>query len=515
MTKTFLQKVADGLTRFSYSAAEDKGRRKSPLTRIKHEQSILGKAKRERLQATAQDQFRDHSIVAWMIRKHLDYVSSFHFSFRTANPDASDLDPKAQLDRLVNRIFRWHGAPRNIDFFGRFGRDELFRLFELEKVLCGDAGFIKLADLKLQAVESDLIAKGGLTEKATAEDRALYQKINDAGLLVDDWGRVLQYAICNRGASGDVKNFDHLEPFENIIFDAYWTRFSSQWRGVSPLSTAINTVADIHEALEYNIIKAKMHALFGVAFMRKSQDGAMGPASGVSTEQPDGAGGTVSPSTPPTASEKTLNPSTINIIDLEPDEDVKTIESGTPSSEFVEGVHLYAHIAMIALDIPVTSWDSRRSSFSARIADLNEYEVACTAKRTKNRYVRQEYSNWVIDTIWNDPNTPWPLKDVATRAGMSMRDVQEAVEWVPAGSPWLDKYKQVQGDQLAIGMALDNPIDAARRRGSDVFKNIDKTAQVLRYAERMNVPVLIGEQPVGYVDENEVVQPVKGAKDNE
>ena len=117
----------------SYSAAEDKGRRRSPLTRIKHEQKILGKAKRERLQATAQDQNRDHSIVAWMVRKHLDYVSSFHFSFRTATPDATDIDPKAQLDRLVNRIFKWHGAPANIDFFGRFGRDELFRLRRAER----------------------------------------------------------------------------------------------------------------------------------------------------------------------------------------------------------------------------------------------------------------------------------------------------------------------------------------------------------------------------------------------
>jgi hypothetical protein len=256
-----------------------------------------------------------------------------------------------------------------------------------------------------------------------------------------------------------------------------------------------------------------MHALFGIAFTRKSSDGSFGAASGVITEQPDGSGGTVDPSTPPTASEKTLNPNTINIIDLEPDEDVKTIESGTPSAEFVEGVHLYAHIAMIALDIPVTSWDSRRSSFSARIADLNEYEVSCVAKRTKNRYVRTEYSNWVIETIWNDPNTPWLLRQVAEKAGMSLRDVQEAVEWVAAGSPWLDKYKQVQGDQLAIGMALDNPIDAARRRGSDVFRNIEKTAQVLRYAEKMNVPVLIGDQPVGYEDEPEPIEDIDQSSD--
>jgi capsid protein len=506
--KSLLQKASDAFTRFSYGAAEDKGRRKSPLTRIRHEQQVLPRMKRERLQATAQDQNRDHSIVAWMVRKHLDYVSSFHFSFRTADPDATELDPKSQLDTLVNRIFKWHGAPRNIDFFGRFGRDELFRLFELEKVICGDAGFVKLADLKLMAVESDMIARGGGFSKNTTEaDKAEYPKVNDAGLLVDEWGKVVKYAICNRGADGNFRYFDHLEPFQNVIFDAYWTRFSSQWRGVSPLSTAINTVADIHEALEYNIIKAKMHALFGVAITRKSEDGSFGAAGGAPSDQPSATA-----ADPVTEADKTLDPRSINILDLEPGEGAQVIESTTPSTQFIEGMYFYAQIAMIALDIPVASFDSRRSSFSARIADLNEYEVSCNAKRTKNRYVRQEYSNWVLETIWNDPDTPWPLKAIATKAGYSLRDVQEAAEWVAAGSPWLDKYKQVQGDQLAIGMALDNPIDAARRRGSNVFTNIEKTAQVLRYAERMNVPVLIGETPVGYIEENPNLPPQGGTQ---
>jgi len=508
MSKKQMKQSPKVATKLSYGGAEDKGRRKSPLQRIRHEQIILPRMKRERLQATAQDQNRDHSIVAWMVRKHLDYVSSFHFSFRTADPDATDTDPKSKLDSLVNRIFRWHGAPRNIDFFGRFGRDELFRLFELEKVICGDAGFIKLDDLKLMAVESDMIAKGqAISDNVTESDKAEYQNVNDAGLLVDEWGRVVKYAICNRGKDGNGRYFDHLEPFPNMIFDAYWTRFSSQWRGVSPLSTAINTVADIHEALEYNIIKAKMHALFGVAITRKSEDGSFGAGSGAIDDQPN-----ATIALPVTAEQKTLDPRSINMLDLEVGEDVKMIESASPSTQFVEGMYFYSQIAMIALDIPVASFDSRRSSFSARIADLNEYEVSCNSKRTKNRYVRQEYSNWVLETIWNDPLTPWPLRQVSESAGYSLRDVQEAVEWVAAGSPWLDKYKQVQGDQLAIGMGLDNPIDSARRRGSNVFTNIEKTAQVLRYAEKLKVPILIGDTPMGYVETNPDLPPQGGAQ---
>ena len=464
-----------GPFQFGYSAIDDKGRRKAPSRSVRHEQYELPARKRDRLQATAQEQARNHSIVAWMVRKHLDYVSKFHISFKT---------DREQLDTLVNRIFRWHGHPRNLDFTGRFGRDEMFRLFEMEKVLTGDAGLIKLGGMKLQPLESDLIAKGSLPSGSTIDQRNLWKSINDAGLIVDSMGIPTHYAICNRGPDGKDHVFDHAEPRDNVIFDAYWTRFGSQWRGVSPLSTAINTVADVSEGMEYNVIKAKMHALFGVAILRKSGEIDMGGQ----LPTPESENGEAETSA--YSDDKTLDPRTINMLDLEPDEDIKMIESGTPSREFVEGIHLFIHVAMLALDIPVTSFDSRRSSFSARIADLNEYEVSCNYKRTKNRYVMQDYSNWVLETIWNDNADPWNLRSVANADGVNrLIDLQEAVEWIPSGAPWLDKFKQVQGDKLAISLMLDNSIDAARRRGSDVFKNIDKQAEVIAYAREKGVPI--------------------------
>lgn len=290
--------------------------------------------------------------------------------------------------------------------------------------------------------------------------------------------------------------FHHMEPADNVIFDAYWTRLSSQFRGVSPLSTAINTVQDIHEAFEFNLIKAKMHALFGVAVMRDAvgTDGDFGGAAGATAE-------TAAATATDDGSTFDLNPRSINIVDLNPGEKIELLESRTPSGEFVDGSYLFIQIGMLALDIPITSFDSRRSSFSARIADLNEYEVSSDYKRTKNRYVRQSYSDWVLQTIWNDEGSTWPLRKVAEANGMRLRDVQEAVEWIPSGSPWLDKYKQVQGDQLSIDIGLDNSIDAARRRGQDVFDNIDKQAQVIDYARQKGVPLLMGKSGARSIEE--------------
>jgi capsid protein len=467
-----LQKAARTL--FGYNAVQDKNRRQAPQTRVKAEEEVLNKSKRTRMLATAQDQMRNLSLVAWMVRKHLDYVSSFHVSFRTE---------KEPVDKLVNEILEWHGAPQNFDFLGRFGRNEMFRFYELEKVVSGDAGLLKLNDLKLQAIESDIIAKGALPTNATERQKADHEKVNDSGLVLDTDGRILQYAICKRGKNGAKPIFDHLEDRSNLIFDGYWSRFSSQYRGISPLSAAINTAQDVSEGLEWNIIKAKLHALFGIAIMRKSPDtGDFGGAGGATSET-QGAAATDA------QTELDLNPRAINILDLEQGDTTNILESKTPSTEFVNSTYLYIQIAMLALDIPITSFDSRRSSFSARIADLNEYEVSVEYKRDKNRHARKAYSDWLLSEIWNNPASEWRLAQVVQRNDMTLTQIQNAVEWISLGAPWLDKLKQVMGDGLAISLGLDNSIDAAQRRGSDIFKNIDKQKQVLHYAESQRVPI--------------------------
>ena len=463
--------IQDGLrTMFGYNVTKNKGRRQAPLTRVKNESEILTQNKRRKLQATAQDQMRNHAILAWMVRKHLDYVSQFHIQTASGNKS---------VDEMLQRIFKWHGAPANFDIARRFGRNEMYRMFELEKVINGDAGMIKLDGLKLQAMESDRITKGSYDKKKNGG-----ADVTDSGLVVDEYGAVEQFCICKRVNRSNNYEFDHLEDADNVIFDAYYTRFGSQFRGVSPLSTALNTMQDISEAFEWNLVKAKMHALFGVAILRKT-DGASewGGAAGTGAETADQTSDS-------NDTQLDLDPRSVNLLDLNPDEDVKILESGTPSTEFVEGSYLFIQTALLALDIPITCFDSRRSSFSARIADLNEYEVSSRYKIQKNRYAHQNYSNWVVDAIWDDESSPWPLRQLAVEAGMSKRDVQEVVEWIPHGSPWMDKLKQVTGDKIAISLGLDNAVDAARRRGSDVFQNIDKQAKVIEYANDKGVPIV-------------------------
>lgn len=489
------KKTPSKATQFDYDAVKTTNRRRKPTERLRAEHVILPDSKRKKLLSTVQDQIRNASTAAWMVRRHLDYVSKFKLQFRTGNE---------QLDLLVNRIFRWHAQPRNFDVAERFGREEMFRMFELEKVASGDAAMIKTGDIKLQAIESDLIAypSGGTLPKELAG-----QVDRDTGVVMDETrpGRIAQFCICNRGKEGIQVVFDHLEQSENVIFDAYYTRFSSQVRGVSPLSTAINSIQDVYEGVDFNLAKAKVHALFGIALMRDYSGAStdqeevyeFGGASGITqglTESADGAPTSDAGTKQIEASLQEMKPNEMLMVDMDTKGRIDTIESKTPSAEFKDFTEFVIRLSMLALDIPYSAFDSKSSSFSSMIADQNMYEVACKWKREKNQWKRHEYSDWLLESIWNDEDSDWPLRQVAQAAGINrLRELQELVEWVPAGFPWLQKLQEVQGDIKAISVGLDNPIDACKRRGGDFFVNIQKTADAYNYADSLGVPLMIGE----------------------
>lgn len=488
-------------TQLSYDAISEKSRRRAPATTNYAEHVVLPEFKRKKLLATIHDQVRNASLVAWMIRRHLDYVSRFRFQFRTGNE---------ALDKLVTRLFQWHAQPRNFDIAARFGREEMFRMFEMEKVVAGDAALVKLGDAKLQAIESDMIAypTSGRKMRPDGYDRIPIEELSgvekDTGAVMSELysGRVDAWCICNRGWNGKAVAYDHLEEAVNVIFDGYFTRFSSQVRGVSPLSTAVNAIQDLYESFEYNLLKAKIHSLFGLAIMRdyagadsdQEEVSGFGAASGITTGQTEqltdaseSSAGTKSVA----SSLQALNPDSMLMVDMETKGRIETIESKTPSSEFQNFSELMMRVVMLSFDIPYTAFNSASSNFAGMIADHNFYDVSCRWKREKNRWARQNYSDWLLAWAWD--NADWGLQNVAIQAGVNrLRDLQESVEWIPAGAPWLQKMQEVQGDISTIAAGIDNPMDVCKRRGTDFFANVDKLAEAYAYAKSKGVPLMIG-----------------------
>lgn len=475
----------------SYNAVKNKSRRQAPQTRPTSEFVQLGQRDRKSLIATTQDQMRNVAMVPWMVRKHLDYVSRFKLQINQDNAD---------IATLIKEIFDWHASPQNFDIAGRYGREEMFRMFELEKVTAGDAGINKLSDLKLQAVESDMIAKPtsrkmGRNGQTKPLPKEVSEKVTAEGVVLSPRyaGRVDKYCICTRGSTGKDVVYDHLERAENIIFDAYWSRFGSQIRGVSPLATAINTVQDLYENFEWHLLKTKIHAIFGVAIMRDyygsetedEETTALGQA--VEGESSEDVLGDIE------TSMQDLNPDQMMLLDMGTKGKVDTIESKTPSAEFLDFSELMLRIAFMALDIPYTVFDSARSSFSALIADTNLYEVSCQYKRDKNRWARKNYSDWLIAELWANDTAGWDLRKKCESAGLSLKQVQSSVEWVSSGIPWLQKLQEVAGDANAIAIGADNIIDVCKRRGKDFYENVDKQAKAMDYAKEAGVSIMIGD----------------------
>lgn len=508
--------------KLAYDAVSDKGRRRAPSSAPTSEAVVLPQSKRAKMLGTVQDAIRNASTAAWMVRRHLDYVSRFRFSFRTGN---------APLDRQIERMFNWHAQPRNFDIAGRLGREEMFRLFEMEKVCAGDAAILKIESGQLQAIESDLLAKpsyGAMKYRGT--EPGGYESLPEEVKAVDHQtgailsrqypGRVDKWCICNRGHDGRQVAFDHIEAAENVIFDAYLTRFASQLRGVSPLSTAINSIQDLYEGFEWNLLKAKVHAIFGVAIMRDYSAGAstdqeeinqLGAVSGITvgaTEALSDATATSPDGTKSvTSSLQQLRPDQMLMVDMESKGRIDTIESKTPSAEFQAFSELVLRVAMLALDIPYSAFNSSAASFSGIIADTNLYDVSCRWKREKNRWARQNYSDWLIDREYAVPQ--WGIPELAKAAGLGRREVQAEIEWVAAGAPWLMKQQEIQGDCQSMAAGIDNPIDICKRRGTDWFENVDKTAMAMEYAKAKGVSIVIGQPGQQPVVQNEK------AKENE
>ena len=93
-------------TRFGYHAIEDSSRRRPVQKRTSHEVSILTKANRETASATAREDRRNMTILAWMVRRHLDCVSRFTPHFRIEDENVT---------KIVRRLLAWHRNPRQFD----------------------------------------------------------------------------------------------------------------------------------------------------------------------------------------------------------------------------------------------------------------------------------------------------------------------------------------------------------------------------------------------------------------
>lgn len=436
---------------FTYDATDSRGRRRAPRIDLSSPDAMLTPTRRRSLIGTTRDLTRNMAIAAWMVRKHLDYVSTFRFQAKTGNPDLDD-----QLEKFV----RWWEKPANFDSAARHSRQRLIRLIEERRTVDGDAFIVKLKDGRIQVIEGDRVRTPNRNLPANFDASAYTH-----GVQVDALGRAVNYIVCDRMGAG----FAYAQTLNasHVLQHAFFDRVD-QVRGVSPLAAAVNTFQDIHENAEYALAKAKVSQLFGLKFVRKSEVSL--PNNGDNEE--------TDTDVPPYQFDFGAGP---QVLDLEEGDDASIIESATPSTQFQSFMEQMVSAALKSLDIPYSFYDESHTNYSGSRGALLQYDRSAETKRGDVQLVLDDLTAWRFGLAVDDGQLQLP-------AGVSVADLRW--EWVHHGTPWLDPLKEVKADVEAVNARVRSRQQICKARGSDFFEVVDQQAEEEAYIRSKGLAVL-------------------------
>jgi capsid protein len=457
-------------SKLSYDAAEPKGRRKAPRIDHRSEDLILDGSKRAKVQANADDIARNFATARWMIRKHLDFVTSFEFLADTGNDEFDEA-----LEEFVRR---WSRAP-NFDRAGRHPLWRMIRLAEAQRTIRGDCGILKLADGRVQAIESDRIRNWGGATTAGTDQQWIH------GVKTDTAGRAIAYAI-HRRRQGSFE-FERTVPAGNLILHGYFDRFD-QVRGISPIVSALDPLRDLYEAQTLALAKMKVEQLFALAFFRDATESAGNVEELAETTdtgatrtsyQVDFGGGPV-------------------LLDLDPGDKAEFLQGESPSANFQAFSQIVLATAMRSLDLPYIMADEGAGVFHSFRGSWLIYNRSCESKQAEVRDVLMRLTMWRIVLAIIDGELVLPR-------GLAIEDIDFA--WNHRGFPWFDPNKELTGDNAAIAAGYDTPQRVTLKRGGgDWYKNILDRKHAEQFARDNGVAVSFGPpapQPIEVVEKEE------------
>lgn len=443
-----------------YDALNPRGRRKGTTTRVKSEDAILKDRDRRALAATAQDVQRNFAIAAWAIRMHLNYVSSFAFQSRTGDDE---------IDTAVEAfMLRW-SSKYQCDVRKQHPFRRMIRLAEARRVVDGDVFFLKLSGEgasrgKLQAIEGDRIATP--TDLPAGIDPNNWTN----GIRLTGSGIAKEFCICNRDSNGQL-SFGRIVPEESIFSHGFYDRFD-QVRGISPIASALNSLQDVYEGIDYALAKIKVSQLFGLVFYRDATDAFDGVKP---TLDSNGDGF-------PDSGYEVNFAGGPQMLDLNPGDRAEFLESRSPATETVTFLKLIIHVALKSLDLPYSFFDESFTNFYGSRGSMIQYLKACRSKQQDLSELLDEITSWRLGMAIADGDLMLPR-------GVDFRDL--SWEWVPDGVPWWDPAKEVSGHAAAIAAGLDTPQRVCRAIGTDFYDNVDEIAKANTYAKNRGVSIIL------------------------
>lgn len=465
-----LQRVARRLfnTATGYDALIDQGRRRRVSGINRSEDSELTPYDRFRLYSTGRDINRNFSIAAWMVRKHLDYVSTFQFHPKCRTAEYNAL--------LKAKLSGW-SRKENCDVSGRHNLMRMIRLAEQARTIDGDILLVKIADGRLQAIEGDRLRTPPGGFPAEVGSPIDFQH----GVRVGEAGEAIEYAVCRRWRASDFNTasglfmFDRMVPADNAWLHGYFSRFD-QHRGVSPLASAYNSLRDVYEGCDYALAKMKVSQLFALAIYRNSDD-QLAPTARVPVSMPPGTCPPDPSDTPDDGFQVDFGKGPVQL-DLEQNDEAEFLESHSPPMELQSFLDVVIAMALKALDIPFSFYKENFTNFSGQRQAWIQYELSARNKREDNRELLDAILTWRIQLWIDDGELPGTVDDYRW-------------QWVSQGVPWIDPLKEVQADCQAVSAGFTSRTRVCRENGDDFFEIADEIAIENEYLADRGLPTSI------------------------
>jgi lambda family phage portal protein len=443
----FYNGMGNGYT--SYDAVNNKGKRKQSQLLLRDEDNELLPIHRRQLVANSRELYRNFAIFAWMVRKHVEHVSSFIFQARTGDNE---------FDNEIEQFMQWWSLPENCDAAGRHSLAKMTALAEERRTVDGDIFLLKLRNGSLQAIEGDRIRSEGvnLPEGFEATDFV-------HGVVTNRFGAAAAYVICSRTPYG-MFEFERLVKADYIYQHGFFSRFD-QVRGISPLTSAMNSLRDVYEAFDYALARAKISQLFALVFKRDLPDD-LGTVTGDGQNgyTVDFSGGS-------------------QILDMEPGDSVDWLESKTPATEFQNFCEMQIRVALKALDLPYVSFDENSATFSGGRFALQQYEISADRKRHEVRQMLNHITQWRLALAVADGTLILPK-------GKTINDIKW--EWISTvGLSWLNPLQDVNADLQALSAGLTSRQQICKEQGKDFYEVAKQIANENKYLVELGIPTTV------------------------
>ena len=435
-------------TRFSYDATETTSRRRAPKTVIKSGDEALPPQKRKTLVATTEDARRNFAVFRWALGKHLDFVVAHNFKSRSGDRD---------FDRKLEKFVRKLSTKERFDVTGRHPLRRWLRLFEASRVVWGDCLAVRIAGGYQQAIEGDRI-KDPPFEKIQSGENWIQ------GLRVSSFGSVDRYSIHKRRAGGG-SEFEKKIDASRAFYFGYFDRFD-QYRGISPMASAINMLVSLDKGIDYALAKNCISQLLAFAIYRNAE-----------LEIGYGYGGDDlddEEREEPTPYKFDVNRG-INFLDMDRGDRAEFIESKSPAGETQNFWRTVTSIALKAIDIPYSFYDEKYTNFFGSRAALNLYLKSVEPKREDVRDYLDDWTSWRLGYAQAFGEFDFP-------AGWSPDP--DLWAWVPTGFPWWNPAQEIQAAEKAIALKLRSRTEIRKETyGDDWLDVVDEIDGEDRYLE--------------------------------